>query len=101
MRKKRNKERWRKKYAGVMQRVKVEKFTYRGDGTGKIEFLVDGQPLFNTGPVLVGRFAAGCFVDQMNSYTDAELRECGQREAAKFINAVMAENEEAVIIHES
>lgn len=84
--KSRTKERWRKRYKHILP--KPAKFTYRGDGMGKIEVLVDGRPLFKTGPVEVNRVAAKAFVDHMNSFSTEDLREFGQVEAAKFINEV-------------
>lgn len=50
------KQRWRKQFAHLVPKAaRADKFTYRGDGEGKIEFLVDGRPLFKVGPVAVDR----------------------------------------------
>lgn len=89
----RKKPRWKKQYAS--KTVRRDKFTYRGvlvngpDGLGtKLEFLVDGKPLFKVGLIAVDRTRAKAFVDKMNGLTTLELKEFGQHEAAKFLKEV-------------
>lgn len=80
----------KQRHKHLAQKPRPPRFTYAGDGKGKIVFYHRGEPMWEKdGAFEVDRARAKDFVDHMNSLSPKDLIRIGERLCSNFYKMVL------------